>query len=82
MKAKLTLNLKKEIIEKAKTYASKKNISLSKLIEDYLRELTSNQKNNSITISEFVKSLSIKGEIPLDFNYKNEISNYLEQKHK
>jgi hypothetical protein len=82
MKAKLTLNLKKEIIEKAKTYASKKNISLSKLIEDYLRELTSNQKNNSITISEFVKSLSIKGEIPPDLNYKNEISSYLEQKHK
>ncbi len=82
MKAKLTLNLKMELVEKAKTHASKKNISLSKLMEDYLRELTTNQKYNSITISEFVKSLSIKSEKPPDLNYKNEKSNYLEQKHK
>ena len=82
MKAKLTLNLKKELVEKAKTHASKKNISLSKLIEDYLRELTSSKNKDSIIISEFVNSLSIKGEIPPDFNYKKEIASYLEKKHK
>jgi hypothetical protein len=82
MKAKLTLNLKKELVEKAKTLASKKNISLSKLIEDYLIELTSSKNKDSIIISEFVKSLSIKGKIPPDFNYKKEIASYLEKKHK
>jgi hypothetical protein len=82
MKAKLTLNLKKELVEKAKTLASKKNISLSKLIEDYLIELTSSHNKDSIIISEFVKSLFIKGKIPPDFNYKKEIASYLEKKHK
>jgi hypothetical protein len=36
MDTKLTLKLNGDIIEQAKTYAKKKNTSLSKLIESYL----------------------------------------------
>ena len=40
MDTKLTLRLDKEIIERAKEYANKNNISLSKIIESYLDAIT------------------------------------------
>jgi hypothetical protein len=82
MDTKLTLKLNQEIIEKAKIYASEKKLSLSRLIENYLNSLTSEKKNNEIQISEFVKSLSLKTNLPADFDYKKERYNYLEKKHK
>jgi hypothetical protein len=82
MDAKLTLKLNQEIIEKAKTYASEKKLSLSRLIENYLNSLTANSKEDELKISEFVKSLSIKTSLPSDFDYKKERLEYLEKKHK
>lgn len=41
MDSKLTLKLNENIIERAKKYASIKQISLSRLIETYLDSLTS-----------------------------------------
>ncbi|MGC1631597.1 MAG: DUF6364 family protein, partial [Gelidibacter sp.] len=41
MDTKLTLKLNQKVIEKAKKYASKKNISLSRIVEAYLQSLTS-----------------------------------------
>lgn len=84
MDTKLTLKLDQEIIEKAKKYASGKKLSLSRLIENYLYALTSDQSNgnNEIEISPFVKSLSTKLDIPADFDYKKAIGNYREEKHK
>ena len=40
MNTKLTLNLDKGVIEEAKSYAKENKMSLSKLIENYLRSLT------------------------------------------
>jgi len=82
MDTKLTLKLNQEIIEKAKIYASEKKLSLSRLIENYLNSLTSEKKNDEIQISEFVKSLSLKTNLPADFDYKKERYNYLEKKYK
>ena len=56
MDTKLTLKLDKSIIERAKEYAKDKNISLSKMIENYLQALTSN-KEEEIEISPLVESL-------------------------
>lgn len=39
MNTKLTLSLNKEIIEQAKAYARSKDLSLSKVIEDLLKEV-------------------------------------------
>ena len=81
MDAKLTLKLNKEIIEKAKLYASDKKLSLSRLIENYLNALTSDKTNNELEISDFVKSMSSKTGIPADYDYKNERATDLEKKH-
>nr|WP_315145240.1 DUF6364 family protein [uncultured Flavobacterium sp.] len=82
MDTKLTLKLDQEIIEKAKHYASEKKISLSRIIENYLNSLTSDETNNDIQISPFVKSLSSGIKIPADYDYKKDRTDYLDQKYK
>lgn len=85
MDTKLTLKLNQEVIEKAKQYASDKKLSLSRLIENYLNSLTSENSNkDELEISPFVKSITAgtKSLIPNDFDYKKERGDYLEQKHK
>ncbi|RZK12690.1 MAG: hypothetical protein EOO46_02255 [Flavobacterium sp.] len=85
MDAKLTLKFDKRIVEKAKEYASKNNKSLSRIIESYLQLLTSKEKTEDveeIAVSDFVKSLSIKTNLPADFDYKKEHSDHLNEKYK
>ena len=86
MDTKLTLKLDKKVIEKAKIYAASQNISLSWMIENYLKAITSTENNaaiNEIEISDFVKSLSIgNNKIPADFDYKKDRQNYLIEKYK
>lgn len=83
MDTKLTLKLNQEIIEKAKRYAVDKNVSLSRLIENYLNSLTSGKSAaNEIEVSPFVKSLSSKVNIAVDYDYKKDRAEYLENKHK
>ncbi|MBK0369209.1 DUF6364 family protein [Flavobacterium agrisoli] len=82
MDTKLTLKLDQEIIEKAKQYASEKKISLSRLIENYLNSLTSENRADDLQISPFVKSLSSGIKIPADYDYKKDRADYLEQKYK
>ena len=82
MSTKLTLSLKKEIIERAKVYAKEHNISLSFLIENYLQKLISDytfqEKNKASIVDE------LSGIIKLDpkFDHKKELSNYLSEKYK
>jgi hypothetical protein len=45
MNTKLTLSLNKSIIDQAKQYARKKNKSISKLVENYLKNIISAEKN-------------------------------------
>ncbi|MEX0996113.1 MAG: DUF6364 family protein [Flavobacteriaceae bacterium] len=82
MDTKLTLKLNREVIEKAKQYASNKKMSLSRLVEAYLNSLTSNKESNGFEISSFVKSIATGSSIPLDLDYKEEYGDYLKQKHK
>lgn len=81
MEKKLTLRLNNEVIEKAKVFAHSQKISLSKMIEAYLKTLTSNKtKENSIT--PLVESLSGVIDLPDNFDYKKEYRNFLEEKYK
>lgn len=84
MDTKLTLKLDKDVIEKAKVYASSHKRSLSRLIESYLKSLI-NQKEQSeisdIEISPFVRSMSSGINIPADLDYKVEYAKYTEEKH-
>lgn len=83
MDSKLTLKLNESIIERAKQYASKKNLSLSRLIENYLDSLTREQSDD-FEITPFVKSISSGKSIPSDIDYKEmrkEYIDYLEKKY-
>ncbi len=81
MDTKLTLNLDKNVIEKAKVYAKSQKISLSRLIESYLASLIS-QKSKDIDISPLVESLSGVIELDKDFDYKQKYTDYLIEKYK
>jgi len=82
MDTKLTLKLNKEIIERAKEYAADKKMSLSRIVEAYLRSLTNNKKDTDFEISLFIKSLSTGTKISADFDYKKEYSDKLLEKYK
>jgi hypothetical protein len=78
MDTKLTLKLDKKIIERAKIYASEKNISLSKLIENMLFRITDSKSFKS-EITPLVESLS--GILPeIDFD-KDDYADYLDKKY-
>ena len=85
MDTKLTLKLDKNVIEKAKIYAAEHKHSLSFMVENYLKAITSTEKNEAneeIKISEFVKSIAIEGvNLPEDFNYKKELTELLSKKY-
>jgi plasmid stability protein len=85
MNTKLTLKLDKNVIEKAKIYAAEHNHSLSFMVENYLKAVTSMEKkeiNEEIKISDFVRSIGIDGvNLPEDFNYKKEIQEILCEKY-
>lgn len=82
MNTKLTLNLNADIIHEAKTYAKSHQVSLSKLIENYLNSLISQESNDEVQISDFVKSMSTKTKLPADFDAKKDRLTYLEKKYK
>ena len=83
MDTKLTLKLDKNVIDRAKEYASKQKRSLSGMIEAYLKTLITNDKTQSdIEISPFVKSLKTGVKVPADYDYKTAYSDYLAEKYK
>lgn len=85
MDTKLTLKLDKFVIEQAKEYAASQKRSLSRIIESYLKSLINSENlinEEDIKISPYVKSMSTGIKIPADLNYKSEILNHLEEKHK
>jgi len=79
MDTKLTLKLDKSIIISAKKYAKEKNISLSKMIENYLQALIVNQVEEG-EISPLVESLSGVINNP-NTDYKKDYTNYLSKKY-
>jgi len=79
MVSKLTWSLDTVVISEAKAYAKSKNLSLSKLIEMYLKYLTYADMQKS-KISPIVEELT--GVINLEkSDYKLEYSDYLSKKY-
>lgn len=78
MNTKLTLNLDKETIEEAKTYAKSHHVSISKLIENYLNSLTRKSKKKS-SVSSLVESLT--GIIPNNYDERDDYRNYIDKKY-
>ncbi len=79
MSTKLTLNLEKSILDKAKLYAKQKGRSLSDLIENYLESIT--KEAEQIEPSDKLKRLIGSVKLPADFDEKKELRASIEEKH-
>ncbi|MCO5262934.1 MAG: DUF6364 family protein [Lentimicrobium sp.] len=83
METKLTLRLNDNVIERAKNYARRHKISLSKMIESYLDSITKQKEDEKkIPITPLVDSLSGVIDLPADYDYKRNYRDYLENKYK
>lgn len=85
MDVKLTLKLDKNVIDRAKEYASSHERSLSRLIESYLKSLIekeATQSKSDFEISPFVQSMKTGIKIPADYDYKKVYGDYLAEKYK
>lgn len=80
METKLTLRLRKSVIDRAKQYAHNQNTSLSKIIESYLEYLTKSEKNET-EITPLVKSLSGVIDLKKDYDYKEDYADFLSNKY-
>jgi len=78
MNTKLTLSLKKSIIEKAKKYAKGNNQSLSQIIESYLEKITSHKPELGDSELDSIRGI-IK--LPEDFDVKKESRKLRIKKH-
>jgi len=79
MDTKLTLKLNESVIELAKKYAKENNISISKMVENYLQAITSKKKKH-IEVSPLVESLT--GIIELkEKDYRKDYTNFLSKKY-
>ena len=80
METKLTLRLKKAVIDQAKKYASDHETSLSKLIENYLSAITDETKTDQ-TISPLVQSLSGVIHFPSNEDPKVKYHKHIDEKY-
>ncbi len=62
MKTKLTLSLEEDVIEQAKAYAKDQETSVSSLVENYLKAITSSKKEENEILQVSEKSTSYKSE--------------------
>ena len=82
MTTKLTLTIDNKVIDSAKRYSKKKRKSLSHLVENYLKSISSDIKeNNEEIISPKILKLMGVIKLPKDFDYKTELGNALAKKY-
>jgi len=82
MTTKLTLTIEERVIDSAKKYAQTKGKSLSHLVENYLRSVTSETKEDKENdISPKVLKLMGVIQLPKDFDYKIDLTNALTKKY-
>lgn len=81
MDTKLTLNIDKNVIEKAKIYAKSHKVSLSQITEFYLSSLVSESKSKE-EITPLVQKLTGVIKIDNDSELKNDYTDFLIEKYK
>ena len=80
MGTKLTLTIEESVIKRAKSYAKKSGRSLSELIENYLFSLTEPTVTED-GISPKLRELAGNIKLPENFDEKEELQAYFENKH-
>ncbi len=81
MITKLTLTMEDKVIDSAKKYARQKGKSLSDIVENYLKSISTHEVTEQDLSPKVAR---LKGVIKLseDFDYKKEIGNALVKKYK
>jgi len=83
MPTKLTLSVDQEVIDAAKDYVRDHNQSLSSVVEEYLRALTtSTPKEVEPIFSERIQNLRGVISLPHDFDYKSTLSQEIKKKYR
>ncbi|ACF12748.1 conserved hypothetical protein [Chloroherpeton thalassium ATCC 35110] len=83
METKVTLKLDKTLIDKAEAYASAHHLSLSEIVEMYLKRLVAeagSSRAGEIEISPFVKSMATGVKLPTDIHPKDAYRDHLSEK--
>ena len=82
MNTKLTLTLKKEIIDQAKKYASQKGKSLSEMVENYFKFISEYKPESKNTgLSPRIQKLRGIMKVDSDFDYKKVLESEKSKKH-
>lgn len=82
MTTKLTITLEQGVIEKAKAYARNNGLSLSDLIENYLKVVISEKPETEIDIAPVTKSLKGSFKNPTEVkDYKELLASKIAEKH-
>lgn len=90
--AKLTLSIEPDKIERAKNYASRHHTSISKIVSDFLTDITAKdegkqdpflEKLKQMEVPDWIKDLSVKTKVDLPDNvdYKQLKYEYLKEKY-
>ena len=79
MNTKLTLSLDKNIINEAKKYAKLRHKSISKIIENYLKNITTDKDDEELTPIVHELAGSVKNS---NINFKEDYTDYLIKKYK
>ncbi len=82
MRAKLTLSIEKNVIERAKQHAKRQGRSLSNLVEDLLASVTAPPAKREKDISPSIDALI--GILPVqdkNWDYREELTDALEEKY-
>ena len=81
MRTKLTLTMEDQVVDSAKEYARKKGESLSGIVENYLKSITTREEPNVIISAKVSKMMGVIT-LPEDFDYKKELGNAITQKYR
>lgn len=82
METKLTLKLDKNIIDQVKIYAKRRNVSLSKMVENYFRLITDENIILKEKFSPIVKELSGIIDLKDEKKIRDDYTDYLIEKYK
>lgn len=81
MTTKLTLTIDDAVISIAKKYAQSKGKSLSDIVENYLKTLTTIDEKEKAISPKILKLMGVI-ELPEDFDYKKALATSLARKYK
>lgn len=80
MTTKLTLSVDDEVVKQAKRIAAEQGVSLSKLVEGFLRNLSSEYTTHD-DMNPVLKKLSGSVHVPADFDYRKDLEEALVDKY-